>query len=45
MDKFTIKDLNLYYGDFHGLKDIDLNLPANEVTAFIGLPAAENPPC
>lgn len=36
MDKFTIKDLNLYYGDFHGLKDIDLNLPANEVTAFIG---------
>ncbi|MEE0741060.1 MAG: phosphate ABC transporter ATP-binding protein PstB [Emergencia sp.] len=36
MDKFTIKDLNLYYGDFHGLKDINLNLPSNEVTAFIG---------
>lgn len=36
MDKFTIKDLNLYYGDFHGLKNINLNLPANEVTAFIG---------
>ncbi len=36
MDKFTIKDLNLYYGEFHGLKEINLNLPANEITAFIG---------
>lgn len=36
MDKFTIKDLNLYYGDFQGLKNINLNLPTNEVTAFIG---------
>ena len=36
MDKFTINQLNLYYGDFQGLKDINLNLPSNEVTAFIG---------
>ncbi len=36
MDKYTINHLNLYYGEFHGLKDICLNLPANEVTAFIG---------
>lgn len=36
MDNFTIKDLNLYYGEFHGLKEINLNLPANEITAFIG---------
>lgn len=36
MDKFTINQLNLYYGDFQGLRDINLNLPANEVTAFIG---------
>ncbi len=36
MDKFTIDQLNLYYGDFQGLKDINLNLPSNEVTAFIG---------
>lgn len=36
MDKFTIKDLNLYYGDFQGLKNINLSLPTNEVTAFIG---------
>lgn len=36
MDKFTIKDLNLYYGDFHALKSVDLHLPAKEITAFIG---------
>jgi len=36
MDKFTIKDLNLYYDDFHGLKDVNLNVPENMVTAFIG---------
>lgn len=36
MDKYTIEHLNLYYGDFHGLKDVSLHLPANEVTAFIG---------
>jgi len=36
MDKFTIKDLNLYYGDFHALKGIDLNIPAKEITALIG---------
>ena len=36
MDKYTIEHLNLYYGNFHGLKDVSLHLPANEVTAFIG---------
>ncbi|MFI3177822.1 MAG: phosphate ABC transporter ATP-binding protein PstB [Eubacteriales bacterium] len=34
--KFEIKDANLYYGDFQALKNIDLELPANEITAFIG---------
>ena len=34
-NKFTIKDMNLYYGSFHALKGVNLNLPANEVTAFI----------
>jgi phosphate transport system ATP-binding protein len=34
--KVSIKDLNLYYGDFHALKGINLEVPANQVTAFIG---------
>lgn len=36
MDIFTIKDLNLHYGDFHALKDVNMNIPQNEITAFIG---------
>lgn len=36
MDKFTIKNLDLFYGDFQGLKNVNLNIPENEVTAFIG---------
>ena len=36
MDKFTIKNLNLCYGDFHALKDVDLNIPDKKITAFIG---------
>ena len=28
-NKFTIKDMNLYYGSFHALKSVDLNFPAN----------------
>lgn len=35
-NKFEIRDLNLYYGDFHALKDIQMDLSANEITAFIG---------
>lgn len=36
MDKFVIENLNLYYGTFHALKDIDMRIPEHEVTAFIG---------
>jgi len=36
MNKLTISDANLYYGDFQALKQINLNIPANEITAFIG---------
>ena len=36
MDKFTIEHLNLHYGDFHALKDINLNIGQKEITAFIG---------
>ena len=35
-DKFTIGNLDLYYGDFHALKGINLNIHPNEITAFIG---------
>ena len=31
-----IDDLNLYYGQFHALKDISLNIQKKEITAFIG---------
>ena len=36
MEKIKIENLDLYYGDFHALKDINLDLPANQITAFIG---------
>jgi phosphate transport system ATP-binding protein len=36
MSLFDIKNLDLYYGDFHALKDINLELPKNEISAFIG---------
>lgn len=36
MNKFTVENLNLHYGDFHALKNISMNLPSNEITAFIG---------
>jgi phosphate transport system ATP-binding protein len=32
----TIKNLNFYYGNFHALKNINLNILAGKVTAFIG---------
>ena len=34
--KITIEDVNLHYGSFHALKDIQLNIPEKEITAFIG---------
>lgn len=34
--KISIKDLNLYYGDFHALKNVSMNLPEKKITAFIG---------
>lgn len=36
MGKIDIRNTDLYYGDFHALKDIDLEIPANKITAFIG---------
>lgn len=36
MDKFEVKDLDLYYGNFQALKKININIAQGEVTAFIG---------
>ncbi len=34
--KIAVKDLNFYYGKFHALKGINLEIPEKRVTAFIG---------
>ena len=34
--KFSINALNLYYGEFHALKNITLDIPEHEITALIG---------
>ncbi len=33
---FDIRKLNLFYGDFHALKGIDMKIPTKQVTAFVG---------
>ena len=32
----SVNNCNLYYGDFHALKDINVLIPQKNVTAFIG---------
>ena len=34
--KFSVKDLSLYYGDFKALKNINMEIQENEITAFSG---------
>ena len=34
--KFDISNLNLHYGAFHALKDVNMQIEANKITAFIG---------
>jgi phosphate transport system ATP-binding protein len=34
--KFDVKNLNLYYGKFHALKDVNMEIPEKQITAFIG---------
>ena len=36
MDKFIVESMNFYYGDFHALKNINMKLAGNRITAFIG---------
>lgn len=35
-EKITIQNMNLHYGNFHAIKNVNLNIHANEITAFIG---------
>src|SRR3954454_12061718 len=34
--KLRVSDLNFYYGGFQALKNVDIDIPARQVTAFIG---------
>src|SRR5580765_5475480 len=34
--KLAVRNLNFYYGSFQALKNINLDIPENKVTAFIG---------
>ncbi|HMA07174.1 MAG TPA: phosphate ABC transporter ATP-binding protein, partial [Ramlibacter sp.] len=34
--KISVRNLNFYYGKFHALKGINLEIPEHKVTAFIG---------
>lgn len=40
----TVKDLCLWYGSHKALKDININIPDQSITALIVPPAAANPP-
>ena len=33
---FDVQDLSVYYGAFRAVKDVNLEIPARQVTAFIG---------
>ncbi|MDD6204513.1 MAG: phosphate ABC transporter ATP-binding protein PstB [Firmicutes bacterium] len=36
MDKIVIENLNLHYGSFHALKNVNINIKEHEICAFIG---------
>lgn len=33
---FDVRDLNVYYGDFHAVADLTMEIATNEITSFIG---------
>jgi phosphate transport system ATP-binding protein len=35
-DKIKIENVDLFYGDFQALKNVNMNIKENEITAFIG---------
>ncbi|MGP6174529.1 phosphate ABC transporter ATP-binding protein PstB [Corynebacterium sp. A21] len=36
MSKLELNDVDIFYGDFHAVKNVNLQIPAQSVTAFIG---------
>ena len=36
MSKLALNDVNIYYGDFHAVQNVNMQIPAQAVTAFIG---------
>ena len=36
MNKFEVSNMDLYYGNFHALKNVNISIPEKEITAFIG---------
>ncbi|MDD2414968.1 MAG: phosphate ABC transporter ATP-binding protein, partial [Eubacteriaceae bacterium] len=36
MEKLAAQNLDLFYGDFQALKNINLSMPEKKITAFIG---------
>src|SRR5918997_3738829 len=34
--RIDVKDLNIYYGDFHAVQDVSMTIEPKSVTAFIG---------
>ena len=40
--KFEVENLNLHYGDFHALKDINMKIEEHETPRLSDLPDAEN---
>ena len=44
MIKIDAQNVDFYYGDFHALKNISMQIEANTSVAFIGPPVAVNPP-
>ena len=45
-NKMTIEHMNLHYGDFHALKDINLNIKENsDYSVYRTFQDVVNPPC
>lgn len=45
MSKLSIKNLDLYYGDFKALKNVNLEIEANKITALSALADVVNLHC